>query len=185
MSQDELLQCYDEDGNPTEGRPRSEVKQMPPRWWYAVARVWLVNGKGELMCSKRAGHVAGNPGKWQTYFGGHVGEGDTIKETAKRELEEEAGLARPLEDFFFVNKGRREEKRVFFENYAVRFDGQPSDLHFSDSEVAEARWISMLDYENEKASHPQDWCNACPPEAQAIILAWIRGESLPSILPNG
>lgn len=96
--QDELLQCFDENGNPSEVRTRAEVKQDPPRWWYDTARVYVVNDKAQLMVSKRAEGLSGNPGKWQTYFGGHVGAGTTHKETAQRELEEEAGIKRPKEE---------------------------------------------------------------------------------------
>ena len=171
--QNEPLQCFDEQGNPTEVRTRAEVKQEPPRWWYGTARVWLVNDQGQLMVSKRAEGLSGNPGKWQTYFGGHVGAGTTHKKTAQRELEEEAGVQRPIEDFFFVSKGHNEEKKVFFENYAVRFNGQPSDLHFTDHEVTEAKWMGMDEYWADKEKNPDMWCNSCNPEQQKIIRRWL------------
>lgn len=174
--QDELLQCFDENGNPLEIHTRAEVKQEPPRWWYGTVRVYVVNDKGQLMVSKRAEGLSGNPGKWQTYFGGHVGAGTTHRETAQRELEEEAGIKRPVEDFFFVDKGRNEEKKVFFENYAVRFNGGPSDLHFTDNEVTEAKWMDMDEYMNDLAANPDKWCNSCPPERQEVIKKWLREE---------
>ena len=171
--QDELLQCFDENGNPSEARTRAEVKLEPPRWWYGTARVYVVNDDGQLMVSKRAEGLSGNPGKWQTYFGGHVGAGTTHEETAQRELEEEAGIARQLDDFFFIDKGRNDDKKMFFENYAVRFNGQPSELHFSDGEVTEAKWMSMEEYSDDVKAHPEKWCNSCPPERQKIIREWL------------
>lgn len=171
--QDELLQCFDEQGQPTESRTRREVKEMPPRWWYAVSRIWLVNDAGQLMCSKRAEGLSGNPGKWQTYFGGHVKAGETIHESARTELAEEAGLTLPLEEFYLVDTGRNEEKKVFFEHYAVRFNGQPSDLHFTDNEVTEAKWMSMDEYWKDQERHPEMWCNSCSPERQRLIKDWL------------
>lgn len=170
----ELLQCFDEHGNPTETHARADVKVMPPRWWYATSKVWLVNDRAHLMCSKRAEGLSGNPGKWQTYFGGHVAAGLSITESAKRELEEEAGVSRPLEDFYFIDRGRDDVKKVHYEFYAVRFNGQPSDLHFSDNEVAEARWMSMEEYWSDQEKNPERWCNGCTLERQQIIRDWLE-----------
>lgn len=170
---EEMLQCYDEKGNPTELHTRTEVRQEPPRFWFAVSRIWLVNGLGQVMCSKRSQGVSSHAGKWQTYFGGHVAAGDTILETAQRELEEEAGLHRPLEDFFLIKKGRNDKKKVFFESFAVRFDGMSSDLRFSDREVSEAKWMDLDEYMREKEAHPSLWCNECTPENQKAIRDWL------------
>ncbi len=52
---DELLECFDDEG-----------------LWHGIASVWLFNSKGEILCSKRSDVLSGNPGKWQTCFGGHV-----------------------------------------------------------------------------------------------------------------
>ncbi len=174
--QEEMLQCYDQEGNPTEARSRVEVRQLPPRYWFAVSRIWLVNNAGQMMCSKRAEGLHGNPGKWQTYFGGHVGVGDSIKETAQRELEEEAGIHRPLTDFFLIERGSIEEKKVFFESYAVLFNGQASDLSFSDHEVSAAKWMSFEEYEREREMNPDLWCNRCSPENQLAIRAWLASQ---------
>lgn len=171
--QDELLQCYDENGQPTESRTRAEVKALPPRYRYAVARVWLVNDAGQLMCSKRALTLTGNPGKWQSYFGGHVGAGYSVKDTAIRELSEEAGVSRSSEDLHLIYKGHNQDKMMFFENYAVRFNGQPSDLKFSDGEVTEAKWLDMDKYWQLQADKPDEWCNKCDPEQQQLIRAWL------------
>ena len=170
---EELLQCYDQNEVPTTGKPQSEVKQIPARWWFAVARVWLVNDAGEILCSRRAETLSGNPGKWQTYFGGHVAEGESILLTAQRELQEEAGISKPLSEFHLIQKDRIDEKKVFFESYAVRFNGQPSDLHFSDQEVMEAKWFSMENYASEKEAHAEQWCNSCTEENQAAIREWL------------
>lgn len=89
---EEILQCYDANGCQTDIHPRSEVKKLPPRWWYGVVRIFLINNTGEIMCSKRAVTVSANPGKWQIFFGGHVDAGETFLRTAQREIEEEAGI---------------------------------------------------------------------------------------------
>ncbi len=171
---DELLQCFDEHGNPTEARPRIEVKKEPHRWWHATASVWLVNDAGQIMCSKRAPESSGNPGKWQTYFGGHVTAGHSIRETAQRELEEETGIHVTLDELFLVQERRNEENKMILVNFASHFNGDPSGLHFTDGEIMEAKWMGMDEYWKQKEVHPEDWCNRCTPEQQRIIVAWLE-----------
>ena len=158
---DELLQCYDASGNPTETHPRSEVKKQPPRWWYAVVRVFIVNSKNEVLCSKRSNGVSANPGKWQFYFGGHVGAGELFTDVAVRELEEEAGLRVNTEDVVEISTGKKIDKLVHYTNYMVRFDGDMSDIHFSDNEVAEVRWFTISELMNDFLVHSDQWSTAC------------------------
>lgn len=172
-SKDELLQCFDERGNPTEVQRREDVKALPPRWWYATSKVWLVNDQAQIMCSKRAEGLVGSPDKWQTYFGGHVAAGMTIKESAKKELAEEAGLDVPMEDFHLISAGHDDVKKVHYEFYAVRFNGQPADLHFTDHEVTEAKWLDMETYNALLAADPDAWCCPCKPEQQKLIREWL------------
>lgn len=171
---EELLQCYDRNGLPTESRLRAEVKLIPYRWWYGVTRVWLVNDDGQLMCSKRSELLSGNPGKWQTYFGGHVGAGQTMRETALREIAEEAGLHLKDADLYLIDKGCDIENNLFFESYAVRFNGSSSDLIFSDGEIVEAKWIGMNEYWNLRSISPDEWCNRCSPENQNKIKQFLQ-----------
>lgn len=170
---DELLQCFDEHGNPTDVRPRSEVKELPPRYRYAVSRVWLVNDAGQIMCSQRGKGVS-NEGKWQTYFGGHVGAGYTIKEVAQIELAEEAGVKQELDDFYLIEKGYLPKKKVFFESYAVKFNADVSDLKLCSREVADAKWMDVDEYWQEKELHPDDWCGSCSLKNQRAIHKWLK-----------
>jgi len=170
---EELLQCFDERGHPTQGRPRSVVKKQPYRYWYGITNVWLVNDRAELMVSRRSDHLPANPGKWQSYFGGHLSLGNSFRENAVKELAEEAGIRVTPEELHLIASGRNEEKKHFFELYAYRFNGTPSDLHFTDGEVAEAKWMSMDKYWGEKETFPERWCGACSTEFQKRIRQWI------------
>ncbi len=172
--QEELLQCFDEFGHPSEAQPRTETKAHPDKYFCGVVNIWLVNDQAQLLCSKRSDWVSGNPNKWQTYFGGHVAAGMSFKETAVKELEEEIGLRIDENDLFFVAKGKDETHRQFFESYALRFNKSPADLKFTDDEVVEARWMDINTYWNEKELNPDGWCNNCRPERQAVIKDWIK-----------
>ncbi len=95
-------------------------------------------------------------------------------ETVQRELEEETGLARSLDDFFLIQEKRNEVTKMILAYYATRFNGQLADLRFADGEISEARWMTMDAYWKEKEGHPEEWCNRCVPEQQKIILTWLH-----------
>lgn len=170
----ELLVCFDEQGNSIEPHMRQEVHQKPPAYWHAVVNIWLVNKKGEILCSLRAKTLSGNPDKWQTYFGGHVKAGATYKETAVAELEEEVGLKIDPNKLFFITSGTWEPSKHFSESYAYPFDEPLEALHFNDGEIVEVGWFSFKEYNQDKQENPERWCNGCSPENQKRIMKWLK-----------
>ncbi len=170
---DELLQCFDEHGNPTETQLRSEVKKLPLRWWYGVVRIFILTPDGRLLCSKRSKAVSANPDTWQIYFGGHVGAGQTFLSVAQRELEEEAGISLPPDRFTLVAKGTKPEKHVHFQNYAARYGGSLSDLHFTDDEVSEVRWLTIDECVRALGKTPTEWSDVCKVEDLETLKAQV------------
>lgn len=173
-SNDELLQCFDETGKPTEARLRKEVKTEPYRWWCGTATVWVVNDQGEIMVSRRSDTVPSNAGKWQSYFGGHVESGRSYLDTAQKELAEEAGLVFPPEAFYWMAAVRNDAKMIHAQRFALRFNGSSEDLRFTDGEVSEARWMRMEEQWTAFQAHPEIWCNGCSPEFQEVIGTWLK-----------
>lgn len=156
----ELLLCFDEQGNAVVPQPRGIVHEKPYSIWHAITNIWVLNSKAEILCTHRASHVSGNPGKWQTYVGGHVKAGSNFSETARRELTEEIGLTVSKDDLNLVEKGRREDNMHVYESYAVLFNGDQSRLNFSDSEVSEAQWFSFEEYQKSNKENKDLWCNS-------------------------
>ena len=156
----ELLECFDGNGTKIQPKPRNEVHTKPYTIWHGVASVWLINNRGEILCSRRADWIEGNPGKWQTYIGGHVKAGSDFLKTALIEVDEEIGLKATEKDFKLVDSGKREDVMHFYKMYAILFNDDLSKLHFTDGEVASVKWFSFDDYEKEKEKNPDQWCNS-------------------------
>ncbi|MBI5117170.1 NUDIX domain-containing protein [Candidatus Poribacteria bacterium] len=156
---EEMLLCFDECGNVIKSSPRSIVHQKPYKIWHAIVNTWILNNNGAILCTRRAPHVSGNPGKWQTYVGGHVKAGSTFYETVVRELFEEIGLRVKRNDLKLVEKGKRRDVMHVYESYATLFNQDLSIINFSDGEVSDARWLSFEDYQNSKNKNPDEWCN--------------------------
>ena len=155
----EMLLCFDEHGKVIESCPRNIVHRKPYKIWHAIVNIWILNNNTEILCTCRAPHVSGNPGKWQTYVGGHIKAGSTFYETAIRELFEEIGLKINKNDLRLVEKGRRKDVMHVYESYTTPFNKDLSKLHFSDGEVSDAKWLSFEDYQNSKNKNPDEWCN--------------------------
>ena len=171
---DEILECFDEKGNRTEPHTRQEIHTEPIKYWHGVANIWIVNPKAQLLCSKRAETLSGNPGKWQTYFGGHVKAGITFQEAAALEMDEEIGLHIEDDGLHFIIKGTHAASKHFFESYVYLFLGDVADLTFNDGEITEVQWMDMDTYWQEKERHPEQWCNSCGPENQEKIKQFLQ-----------
>lgn len=168
-SSDELLQIFSEEGNLLNTLPRSLVTSEPRKYWCAVVNIWLVDNHGKILCSKRSQTVRGNPGKWQTYFGGHLKAGQTFIAAAQAEIWEEIGLTVNPIHFFLVNKGKDRNHLQHFESYAYPFNGNVDELRFSDGEIAEAKWFTFEQYNSDRQTNPDEWCNGCSFENQQRI----------------
>ena len=51
--------------------------------------IWLYDSQGNLVLQKRSESKDTFPGRWDVSVGGHVTSGDTVMETALKEVEEE------------------------------------------------------------------------------------------------
>jgi isopentenyldiphosphate isomerase len=171
----ELLSCFDESGKKIEPHTREEAHTTSD-YWHAVVNIWIIDHNGRLLCSKRSETLKGNPGKWQTYFGGHLkSELDFIK-AAEMELDEEIGLQINPSQLYLIQKGKYEPSRHFYESYAYIVNPEISNyLKFNDGEITEIRWLLFAEYEKSRSENPGTWCNPCTAENQARILGILSG----------
>lgn len=166
---EEFLQCFDDDGNPTEGRPRSEVKKEPERWWHGGSAIWVINSYGKILCSRRALSCPGNPGKWQTCFGGHLPAGISFVQNACKELVEELGAICEESDLIFLRHIKDERHKKIEEQFAILLDLDPAQCTFPDGEVTEAYWITFEEARKQKELYPTLWTNGCAKETEVAI----------------
>ncbi len=122
---------------------------------HRVIRIYLYNSKGEILIQKRGAHLRTNPGKWNESVAGHVDEGETYLDAAKREMEEEIGVTGvDLEEVKKLYMEEKEDKRRRFTTlYRARYDGE---VRPDFDEVSEVRWITPEALRAEMTEHP-DW----------------------------
>ncbi len=89
---EEFLDIVDENDIPTgEIKSREEVHR-DQKDWHRTVSIWIVNSQGQFLCQQRSWKKDGDPGMWQSFFGGHVKAGQTNMEAVQDELFEEIGI---------------------------------------------------------------------------------------------
>ena len=167
---EELLKCFNNEGLLIDPRRRSGVHKKPLTIWHGVVGIWICDLNGKLLCTKRSSMSEGNPGKWQTYLGGHVLFNQTFEETAIRELKEEIGLDIQVSDLNLVISDKREDCMHFFKMYSlVLKENDLNKLKFIDNEISDSKWFSFEEYSSNKDSYPDNWCNNISKDQYTIL----------------
>jgi 16S rRNA (adenine1518-N6/adenine1519-N6)-dimethyltransferase len=120
-----------------------------------VARVLLINTKGEILLQQRGQHVIA-PLLWSESAAGHVDAGESYHSTAARELAEEVGVAdvelKKVDHFFLHETSGEYQAKKFHTLFYGHYDGPTS---FDPDEVASLRWLHPNAVSDELAQHPQ------------------------------
>ena len=104
-----------------------------------VACVWVYNGKGQLLLTKRAPEKS-FPGTWEN-SGGAVKAGETSLEAIVRELYEETGIPSRPEEFELIDSGL--DGNTHFDYYCVRKDVPVENLTLLPGETVDAKWVTF------------------------------------------
>lgn len=109
---EEILEVVNEQGEVLCLRARSEI-HGDPTLMHRVVHVLVFNRKGEVLLQKRSMRKDVAPGRWDTSVGGHVDPGESLREAAMRELEEELGVtAEPEFLYSYVHTNPYETEMV-------------------------------------------------------------------------
>ncbi|MDO7172759.1 NUDIX hydrolase [Mariniflexile sp. AS56] len=88
---DEYIDIVDKHGNPT---GKSELKSIIHQkgYFHHTAHVWFYNKQGEILLSQRSAKKIICPLMWDVSVAGHIDAGETPKQGAIREAQEEIGF---------------------------------------------------------------------------------------------
>jgi len=91
MSSEEHLEIVNCKGEVIGQAPRSVIHSNPSML-HKVVHILVFNRKGELLLQKRSLNKDVAPGRWDTSVGGHVGIGEELLTSSRREMHEELGI---------------------------------------------------------------------------------------------
>lgn len=141
---EEYLEIVDEKGEVIAIAPRADIHGNPSLM-HRVVHVLVFNKKGELLLQKRSFRKDVAPGKWDTSVGGHVGIGEDLFMSAKREMEEELGITCPELEYLYSYTHSNPYETEFVTTYRCTYNGR---IGFNRDEIDEVRCWSLDDIKN-------------------------------------
>ncbi len=140
MSDEEIVVVVNERNQITGSTTRAQMRKE--RLIHRATYIFVFNSAGELFVQERTLGKDMYPGYHDLAAGGVVQHGESYEESAKREVEEELGIAgAPLErhfDFYYHDDANRVWGRV----YRCQYDGP---MRLQPEEVASGRFVSVAD----------------------------------------
>ncbi len=121
--------------------------------WHRVAHVWVINPKGEILCHRRADIKKMFPSLWDVIIGGHLDMGESYKEAAKRELEEEVGID-DYDSLVEIGKWKgipnptQPQNKEFIKIFAIRYDRGIETLKPKKDEISQLKFIKLKEIED-------------------------------------
>ncbi len=87
----ELIDVLTPDGEPTGIRkPKALVHRDGD--WHRAAHIWIATNDGRILLQRRSLQKENHPGLWDVSAAGHVSSGESVVDSAIREVGEELGL---------------------------------------------------------------------------------------------
>lgn len=133
----EYWDLYDADRAPL-GRTIKRGDAFAEGEYYVCCEVWMQNSEGKLLMTQR--HPDKKAGGLWEFTGGGVLAGETTKQAALRELDEELGVAAEEEDLYLLDV--YQHKNYFMDIYVAKKDVKTSALILQPEEVVDAKWVS-------------------------------------------
>lgn len=135
----ELWDVYDINRSRT-GRLHPRPEPMPEGDYHTVIHVCLFNHAGQMLIQQRQTFKEGWPNLWDVTVGGSALAGETSRQAAARELEEEVGIR-----LSFENSRPRMTINFscgFDDWYVAEAEADPASLQLQYEEVQAARWAT-------------------------------------------
>ena len=169
IDKQELLFVVDENNKPLESEPRSFVHKN--KLWHRTAHVYVVNGKGQLLCQERSKKKDTNPGKWEPFLGGHLNSGEECPAVAVKEVNEEIGLDIKESDLIPYKIHRNAHHPEFRMIYKVYWDGDIGSLRLEEDEVDRVEWFDIREVGKILLSKNPNWTLK---ENDKEVIVWLK-----------
>ena len=133
----EYWDLYDAERKPL-GRTIKRGDAFAEGEYYVCCEIWVRNSEGEFLVTKR--HPNKKAGGLWEFTGGGVLSGETTKQAAVREAQEEIGLSVEESELSLLEV--YQHKNYFMDIFVVKKDVEVNKLTLQAEEVVEAKWVS-------------------------------------------
>lgn len=133
----EYWDLYDADRKPL-GRTIKRGDAFAEGEYYVCCEVWIRNSEGKFLMTQR--HPDKKAGGLWEFTGGGVLAGETTKQAAIREVQEEMGLWIEEPELSLLEV--YQHKNYFMDIFVIQKDVDESALTLQPDEVVDAKWVS-------------------------------------------
>ena len=121
--------------------------------------IFIFNAEGAILLQRRAEGKYHFPGKWTNACCSHPVRNETTCDAAERRLSEEMGLEVPLREVFsFIYRAKDVQTGLVEHELDHVLLGQTDEQpRANPDEVAEWRWIALIDLQQELGSDPHSY----------------------------
>jgi len=153
-SEAEELILVDEDDNETGHLSKAECHDGDGLLHRAFS-LFLFNDRGELLLQRRAESKRLWPGFWSNSCCSHPRRGESMAVATRRRLRDELNVEAPLEFVYkFAYQAAYEDVGSEHELCHVYLGRIPGDIRPNDHEIAEVRFVTAAELDDEKARAP-------------------------------
>ena len=118
----EIFDIVDENDQIISQAARDQVHGNPSLI-HRVIHILVFNSQNELYLQKRNMNKDVQPGKWDTSVGGHVDKGESYRDAAVREMEEELSIKGPDLKYLYKYRLRNDFESEYISSYHCLWDG--------------------------------------------------------------
>ena len=135
----ELWDLYDAERTPLF---RTRVRGTPcvQGEYHLVVSIWTVDSRGNILLTLRDPAKESFPNTWEN-TGGSALAGETSRQAAVRELEEETGIIAAEDELFLL--GTERTKDSFVDHYLLRRDIPIHEIRLQHGETADVKWVFL------------------------------------------
>lgn len=167
MATEEFFDIVDENNKPLGFKKNRKEVHATMQDWHRATHIWIINDDGKVLCQQRSPAKDVNPGKWQSFFGGHLKAGQTYLSNAIEELSEELGLSVQSAELVPVRILKSNQAKHFGQVFILQWNGDIEHLRFKDNEVATVRWMALDEIKTQIKEG--FFCNNIDPEVEKWI----------------
>lgn len=150
---DEYIDILDEHGNYT-GEVVLKSEAHSKGLFHPTVHVWFYTVNSKLLLQKRSLNKKTFPGLWDVSVAGHIGAGEDILDSARREVYEELGVNIKKNELIKIgvhkSVQRHSENLIdceFHHIFISELKTSIEDLKLQESEVIDVKLISINDFE--------------------------------------
>lgn len=124
------------------GKTRLRGTPGTPGEYHIVVSIWTVNSHGNILLTLRDSAKESYPNCWEN-TGGSALAGETSRQAAVRELEEETGIVASEDELVLI--GIEPTRDSFVDHYLLRRDVPLGEIRLQEGETADAKWVTLAE----------------------------------------